>query len=1049
MAVVGEARVRLTGDASRLNRALKNAGRSLDRFADRAGQLGKTLTTRLTLPLSLIGGVAVKQFASFDFQMRRVQAVTQATGERFQEMTKLALELGRTTQFTAKQAATAMTSLAVAGFDATEAMRALPGVLQLAGAGAVTLEEAADTASKILRGFSFDVEEISRVNDVLAKTFISSNTTLSTLNESFKLVSPVAAAAGLEFEEVAAALGRLGDKGLQGSRAGAGLARVISVLLGPTKQQAERLDELGISTVDATGNMRPLADILGQLQDAMEDAGGGAEAVGKLFRIFGDQGGRVMAALLSVGQGALEEYTEELRNAGGTAAEVEKVQFAGIQGALVKLKSAVEGASISFGKALAPAVEKVLEVIRKLAQSFSELPPSIQKNIAIFATVVAAIGPVLLAIKGLSLLIGGLALLFSPAGALFVGLVALAALLLKSSGAFDKTKKSAREAGTALEDFTKAQLKATLAEINTERIKLNIELERQRVAALNPMIPLLEAEEEKRKRIETLEKSLKTLAEDRLKLLKESSRQFAERREEVEDIEDDFETQEEIDALLKQIAERDARRAEAKKKRDDAAAKAAKKTAVAVRSTADVLKELQDELNKASLLAKVLGKDFDGAEAATRAIENALEDLAEIGTPKAQKAMQSLVVQLKMWKKESKDTSEIMSNAFKDIKDAIRTSVDGVIRGTTSLQSAFSNLVDSILLKFQERAITGVLDALEKKLTDVAQAALEAKNKTGGAVKAGGFRDTLNKVFGVKTKPDEPDSQSEKLAAAADKLGETAPPIKEAAAAVKAGAEKIVSSQEVVKSTAEASRVAVQASSQTVTTAGQGLMNAASQLSTAAVDLKLAAEKMGQGGPGQPAVPLGGVGDIVGSGGGAVGDVVATITGVEKLGQSSAAAAASLEGTAAASTQATGGFGGFLQGLSSATTGLGNFLGNLFKGGSGGGGGFLDILKFIPAIFAKKGGVVGKTDFPSRIVPLNAFANARRMQFGGTAGLKAGEFPTILHRGETVTPAGESGPGSVTVNFNVTTPDAGSFMRSEGQLTAQAARMIQRARRNL
>jgi len=772
MAVVGEARVKLTGNTSGLNRALRSANQSLRSFGDRVGALGKTLTLRLSAPLALVGGLAVKQFASFDFQMRRVQAVTQATGERFKEMTDLALELGRTTQFTAKQAATAMTSLAVAGFDATEAMKALPGVLQLAGAGAVTLEEAADVASKVLRGFSLDVEEIGRVNDVLAKTFISSNTTLSTLNESLKLVSPVAAAAGLEFEEVAAALGRLGDKGLQGSRAGAGLARTISVLLGPTKQQAERLDELGISTTDATGKMRPLQDILGQLQDAMEDAGGGAVAVGKLFRIFGDQGGRVMAALLSVGQDALKEFTEELRNSGGTAAEVEKVQFAGIQGALVKLKSAVEGASISFGRTLAPAVRKVAEVIRKLAQAFAELPPSIQKNIAVFATVLAAIGPILLAIKGLTVLIGALALLFTPAGALFIGLVALAALLLKSSGAFDETKKSAREAGLALEDFSKAQLKVGLAEINTERIRLNIELERQRVAALNPMIPLLEAEAEKRAKIEMLEKRLKVLAEERLKLMAESSRQFAERREETEDLEDDIETQEEIDEVLKQIAERSDRRAAAKKKRDEAAAKAAKKTSVAVRTTADVLKELSAELEKSSRLAKVLGKDFDGAGAATRAIENALDDLAEIGTPKAEAAMTRLVEQLKEWKKQSVDTAKVVSGAFEDVKSAIRTSVDGVIRGTTSLQSAFSNLADSILLKFQERAITGVLDALEKKLTDVAQAALEAKNKTAGVAKAGSFRDTLNKVFGVKTKPDEPGNQAEKLAAAADKLKE-------------------------------------------------------------------------------------------------------------------------------------------------------------------------------------------------------------------------------------------------------------------------------------
>ncbi len=114
MALVGDARVRLTGDATSLTRALRTAQQRLKSFGQSVTRAGQNLTTKLTLPLSIIGGVAINNFAQFDFQMRRVAAVSGATGEEFKKLTALAKELGLTTQFTASQSAKAMGFLAVA-----------------------------------------------------------------------------------------------------------------------------------------------------------------------------------------------------------------------------------------------------------------------------------------------------------------------------------------------------------------------------------------------------------------------------------------------------------------------------------------------------------------------------------------------------------------------------------------------------------------------------------------------------------------------------------------------------------------------------------------------------------------------------------------------------------------------------------------------------------------------------------------------------------------------------------------------------------------------
>ncbi|MGE0252401.1 MAG: phage tail tape measure C-terminal domain-containing protein, partial [Dongiaceae bacterium] len=125
-----------------------------------------------------------------------------------------------------------------------------------------------------------------------------------------------------------------------------------------------------------------------------------------------------------------------------------------------------------------------------------------------------------------------------------------------------------------------------------------------------------------------------------------------------------------------------------------------------------------------------------------------------------------------------------------------------------------------------------------------------------------------------------------------------------------------------------------------------------------------------------------------------------------------------------------------------------SITGPLFNmlGSSMGGGGFLDSI--FGSIFHEGGEVGGSA--PQRRVPAYVFASAPRYHTGGVAGLKPGEIPAILERGEVVLPKDGTRMGSpVNVVMNITTPDASSFRMSQSQITAEAARGIQRAKRNL
>nr|WP_281381980.1 phage tail tape measure protein [Nocardiopsis mwathae] len=341
----------------------------------------------MTVPLVAASGVMLSTAGDFESSMNRVRAVSGATGDQFSQLRGLAQQLGASTQYSASQAADAMGYLAMAGFDANDILTALPGTLDLAAAGQLDLADAADIASNILTGYGFAASDLTRVNDVLAKTFTSSNVNMRMLGDSFKYIGPVAKSAGLQFEEVSAAVGLLGNAGIQGEQAGTVLRGAISRLLKPTGAVKDTLDELGVSVADSTGQMLPLVDIIGQLEHS-------GASTADMLTIFGLEAGPGMSALLEQGSGALSDLTTELEGAGGTAQDIADIQMQGLNGALAELKSALEGLLIAIGDSgmLEQATDRVKWLTVGL-QDLAHTNPELLSTATTIGMVVAAIGP--------------------------------------------------------------------------------------------------------------------------------------------------------------------------------------------------------------------------------------------------------------------------------------------------------------------------------------------------------------------------------------------------------------------------------------------------------------------------------------------------------------------------------------------------------------------------------------------------------------------------------------------------------------------------------
>jgi hypothetical protein len=106
--------------------------------------------------------------------------------------------------------------------------------------------------------------------------------------------------------------------------------------------------------------------------------------------------------------------------------------------------------------------------------------------------------------------------------------------------------------------------------------------------------------------------------------------------------------------------------------------------------------------------------------------------------------------------------------------------------------------------------------------------------------------------------------------------------------------------------------------------------------------------------------------------------------------------------------------------------------------GTAGGGGILSAFGI-----AHKGGVVGKTAFPTRAVDPGIFAGAQRMHSGGVVGLRSGEVPIIAKRGEIIMPVGSKAGGTMGGN-TYSTGDINIDMSKSGTVASdtQAGRDI-------
>lgn len=369
----GSVIIKIEGDDTDFKSKVNGLGKTAESGVSKLGNVVKTAAVGIGGAMVAIGGYAIKVGSDFESAMSNVAAISGATGDDLQMLKDTAQEMGATTQFSATEAANALSYMALAGWDANQSASALPGVLNLAAASGMELASASDMVTDYMSAFGMSCEQSGYFADMLAYAQSNANTTAELLGESYKNCAANMAAAGQDVETTTSLLAMMANQGLKGSEAGTALAAVMRDLTAKMSDGAIKIGDTSVAVQDANGNYRDLTDILQDVESATNGMGD-AEKAAALSSTFTADSIKGLNLILNAGVSNAADFENQLRNSGGTAENMANVMNDNLAGAMKSLQSRAEtfGNAIyeSFSVQLKDAVNTAADALGSLTDAF-------------------------------------------------------------------------------------------------------------------------------------------------------------------------------------------------------------------------------------------------------------------------------------------------------------------------------------------------------------------------------------------------------------------------------------------------------------------------------------------------------------------------------------------------------------------------------------------------------------------------------------------------------------------------------------------------------
>lgn len=393
----------------------ENAKKASDKFDVFKVALGNFVSNIAIKAVDKLKELAVEAFnvgKNFEYGMSRVAAISGASGEDFQKLRDKAKEMGRTTIFTAREAADALEYMAVAGWKPQEMLDGIQGILNLAAASGEDFALTSDILTDTLTAFKRPASDAGVLADIMAAAMANSNTNIEKMGETFKYVAPIAGSLGYSMEDTAIAIGTMADAGIKASQAGTDLRSIFTRLAsdaGASKNQLGALgvltEKLGVEFYDSTGKTRPFIDVLTEARQAWQGLSE-EEQINYAKTIAGQRAMSGWLALMNTTPEKFNQITDSIKNSSGAAEQMAKTMTDNVEGDLKLFKSKMEDASIDLAKAFEPESRGTISFLGGLSDGMKFIAENAPQFKAALATIAAGVSSFVLATQGANIVSG-------------------------------------------------------------------------------------------------------------------------------------------------------------------------------------------------------------------------------------------------------------------------------------------------------------------------------------------------------------------------------------------------------------------------------------------------------------------------------------------------------------------------------------------------------------------------------------------------------------------------------------------------------------------
>ena len=413
-------RVDLLLNSKGFSKGLTTASSRLRAFGSKISSVGKSLSLRITAPMVLAGGQAIRMAAQFDKSMTQIKTLVGVAGSEVDSMGLKVKQLASTTGVNAAAAAEALFFVTSAGLRGSEAMDVLEQSLKASALGLGETKTVADLATSAMNAYGAETLGASDATDVLVSAVREGKLESTELSGAMGAVLPMASNMGVKFHEVGAAFAAMSRTGTNAAVASTQLNSILTGIMKPTEDAKKAMEELGLSQEGLRQQIKDegLLSVLETLRLASEKNSGAFE------RVFTNV--RALRGILDL-TGKSANITAEIFTRMGSSSGITAKAFDELsKSSSFQLNKSLNELGVLFTEVGAVLLQTLLPVFKDIGNfvkdvtiKFNSLSPEVKKFGVIVAGIVAILPPLMIALGSL---VTGLGLLLTPVGAVVIAL---------------------------------------------------------------------------------------------------------------------------------------------------------------------------------------------------------------------------------------------------------------------------------------------------------------------------------------------------------------------------------------------------------------------------------------------------------------------------------------------------------------------------------------------------------------------------------------------------------------------------------------------------